>query len=293
MNHYDVLEVSRNASPDVIRAAYKSLMQRYHPDKNPGDAAIAERASLVVQAYEVLSSPDRRSAYDHELRKLTAGRPGSPRNPTPRTRPSTGSGKTRDDAGFWPLFIAIALIVVAGGATTRLLKQELPPNAESGTTRPASNGPAQGMPDKAGRGIPDVPETPPGAGEADAPDRTVIRVATGLLAMLKSPDEGALHVLRIPVVDVRVGTADSDNAIRHLGNIRESVVLELQEKLTGASYEELLKRDGQQYLARQILKIVREASGTGRQPDAASPDQESPARYGAVEVMLPGSYSIR
>ena len=35
-SHYDILEVSHTASPEVIRAAYRSLMQRYHPDKNPG-----------------------------------------------------------------------------------------------------------------------------------------------------------------------------------------------------------------------------------------------------------------
>ena len=54
MNYYEILEVSRNASKEVVKAAYKSLMQRYHPDKNPGDTAIAERAAMVVQAYEVI-----------------------------------------------------------------------------------------------------------------------------------------------------------------------------------------------------------------------------------------------
>lgn len=66
-NYYDILEVSRSASPEVIRAAYRSLMQRYHPDKNPGNGQAAARAVLVVQAYETLSDAARRAVYDATL----------------------------------------------------------------------------------------------------------------------------------------------------------------------------------------------------------------------------------
>ena len=69
-SHYDILEVSHTASPEVIRAAYRSLMQRYHPDKNPGDKQAAERAVLVAQAYETLSDAERRAAYDQSLNEL-------------------------------------------------------------------------------------------------------------------------------------------------------------------------------------------------------------------------------
>ena len=66
--HYDTLEVGRHASPEVVRAAYRSLMQRFHPDRNAGDAAAAERASAITQAYEVLSDANRRGVYDERLR---------------------------------------------------------------------------------------------------------------------------------------------------------------------------------------------------------------------------------
>jgi curved DNA-binding protein CbpA len=56
-NHYDTLEVHPRASQEVIRAAYRSLMQRYHPDRNPGDVAAAARAASIAQAYDVLSDP--------------------------------------------------------------------------------------------------------------------------------------------------------------------------------------------------------------------------------------------
>lgn len=64
MSHYETLEVSRNASPEVIRAAYKSLIQRYHPDKNPNQEQAATKAQQVTEAYTVLSDPEKRAAYD-------------------------------------------------------------------------------------------------------------------------------------------------------------------------------------------------------------------------------------
>ncbi len=64
---YDVLEVSRNASVSVIRAAYKSLVQRYHPDKNPDNPDAENQLKLINHAYETLSDPSSRLAYDAML----------------------------------------------------------------------------------------------------------------------------------------------------------------------------------------------------------------------------------
>ncbi|HQT26124.1 MAG TPA: DnaJ domain-containing protein, partial [Burkholderiales bacterium] len=61
---YDVLEVSRTASPEVIRAAYKSLVQRYHPDKNPDNPEAENLLKLINNAYETLSDPETRASYD-------------------------------------------------------------------------------------------------------------------------------------------------------------------------------------------------------------------------------------
>src|SRR5687768_14542925 len=69
MSYYETLEVSPNASQAVIKAAYKSLMQRYHPDKNPDDSSVAERAVQVLRAYEVLSNEAKRAAYDEQLKQ--------------------------------------------------------------------------------------------------------------------------------------------------------------------------------------------------------------------------------
>lgn len=63
--HYDNLQVAENASPEVIRGAYRHLAQKWHPDKNPNDRKRAERiTSIINEAYAVLSDPERRQAHD-------------------------------------------------------------------------------------------------------------------------------------------------------------------------------------------------------------------------------------
>lgn len=62
--HYDNLKVSRDAPEEVIRAAYRSLSQKYHPDRNPGNAE-AERIMLILnKAYGVLTDPKKRKQHD-------------------------------------------------------------------------------------------------------------------------------------------------------------------------------------------------------------------------------------
>lgn len=63
--HYDNLQVSRNASASVIRAAFKALSQKWHPDKNQNNYALAHKNFLTIKyAYDILSNPDSRKEYD-------------------------------------------------------------------------------------------------------------------------------------------------------------------------------------------------------------------------------------
>jgi curved DNA-binding protein CbpA len=62
--HYDNLKVSRMAPQEVIRAAYKALSQKYHPDKNPGDEKAARIMAILNSAYETLSDAQRRKEHD-------------------------------------------------------------------------------------------------------------------------------------------------------------------------------------------------------------------------------------
>lgn len=63
-DYYDILEVSKNASDDEIKKAYRQQAMKFHPDRNPGDKASEEKFKEAAEAYEVLSNKDKRSRYD-------------------------------------------------------------------------------------------------------------------------------------------------------------------------------------------------------------------------------------
>src|SRR5918911_3612045 len=63
-DYYEILGLSRTASEQEIKSAYRRLAVKYHPDKNPGDAAAEERFKEAAEAYQVLSDPDQRRRYD-------------------------------------------------------------------------------------------------------------------------------------------------------------------------------------------------------------------------------------
>ncbi len=63
-NYYEVLGVSESADAAEIKKAYRKLAQKYHPDRNPGDAKAEERFKAVQEANEVLSDAKRRKEYD-------------------------------------------------------------------------------------------------------------------------------------------------------------------------------------------------------------------------------------
>src|ERR687896_2664499 len=63
-DYYEVLGVSRGASEAEVKSAYRKLAVKYHPDKNPGDAAAEEKFKEAAEAYSVLSDAEQRRRYD-------------------------------------------------------------------------------------------------------------------------------------------------------------------------------------------------------------------------------------
>ena len=67
-NYYDLLEISKKASPEVIEKAYKALVKKYHPDLYEGDKLEAEEIiKKINEAYDVLSDSNKRAKYDATL----------------------------------------------------------------------------------------------------------------------------------------------------------------------------------------------------------------------------------
>jgi len=62
--YYETLEVERNADDTRLKAAFRKLAMKWHPDKNPGDAQSEIRFKEINEAYEVLKDGDKRAAYD-------------------------------------------------------------------------------------------------------------------------------------------------------------------------------------------------------------------------------------
>ena len=63
-DYYEVMEVAKTANEEEIKKSYRKLAVQYHPDKNPDDKTAEEKFKELGEAYEVLSDPQKRAAYD-------------------------------------------------------------------------------------------------------------------------------------------------------------------------------------------------------------------------------------
>ncbi|PHV05875.1 molecular chaperone DnaJ [Janthinobacterium sp. BJB412] len=111
-SHYDSLNVTRDAPAEVIRAAYRSLSQKHHPDKNSGNQDAAQMMARLNAAYGVLSDPSQRELYDlqiihgwharegrHDAQEgRDGGNAGAPPHQAPR--PADGQAANQADARF-------------------------------------------------------------------------------------------------------------------------------------------------------------------------------------------------
>lgn len=73
---YEVLGVERHATPDELKAAFRKLAAKFHPDRNPGDPAVEQRFKEINAAYQLLSDPQKRAMFDRFGQGGGAGAPG-------------------------------------------------------------------------------------------------------------------------------------------------------------------------------------------------------------------------
>jgi curved DNA-binding protein CbpA len=120
--HYDNLKVTRNAPFEVIRAAYKSLSQKYHPDKYLNNVDAIRVMSLINASYEVLSDPIKRQVHDDWIKKQESVpeleshlnlKPSL--NPAPSLHSQRATKFTTGVLKFSKRFFAIYLLLAATG----------------------------------------------------------------------------------------------------------------------------------------------------------------------------------
>lgn len=297
MNYYDVLEVSPKASAEVIRAAYKSLMQRYHPDKSPGSGEFAERAALIAQAYEVLSNEDKRLNYDLELLRrpprrdaaATATTPVDQAYPTERRAASA----PRSVYARYGWVLVVSLIVL-GGLIYVLTKKP----AATSVAAPGSVAVLAPSPGTAVTAAEPAPAPIPGVGPVVAAvpvagsqmiPEFVTQLSIGLVP--SDPVHGQLHVLQIPNLGVRVGTDDPARWIHKIETDRPLLIPRLLDRLAHAKYEELIKPEGGAYLKRLIEDAMCEALGLERLAPQSAMGSAPPRAQ--LEVMLSQSYTVK
>lgn len=83
--HYANLKIARDAPPEIVKAAYRALSTRWHPDRNPGNPDAVRIMALINESYAVLSDPDRRAEHDRwilrqELRQHQAEEDSAPQS---------------------------------------------------------------------------------------------------------------------------------------------------------------------------------------------------------------------
>ncbi len=87
-DYYEILGVSKTASAEEIKKAYRKVAMQYHPDKNPGDKAAEDKFKEAAEAYEVLNNGDKRAQYDRFGHNAFGGGQGGMRG---------GAGMNMDD----------------------------------------------------------------------------------------------------------------------------------------------------------------------------------------------------
>jgi hypothetical protein len=297
MNYYEILEVSPNASPEVIRAAYRSLIQRYHPDKHPDNAAAAARTSQIIQAYQVLADAGTRAIYDLELKQPL---------PYPRRAISDVDHKPFH-ALAWG---GICFLILAGAYLLLPSSPPLSPEDELKAIRASLDGNTltpKEMTAKIHRlnailsAHPDIQQKEARDKAKEIARRTRPQFILNLTVHLMLPaaetpstaPKPPEPVLTIPTLGVRVGTFDAEKFIQHIEDNQEFISQKLAEKLSYADYEKLGKPHAELYLKKMILDALNEITHTNPNEDYPASQAEIPGRYGVIAVLLPDAFSIR
>ncbi|WP_255428175.1 J domain-containing protein [Ramlibacter cellulosilyticus] len=126
--YYDVLQVERDATPERVRAAYRKLAQKYHPDKMPGNVNAVRAMAAINAAYEVLSDAHRRAEHDLWIRRAS-----QTSQPAPAAAPLPANiWAYLHPATNWPWYLLFGTLAVAlGTVATAMYLTAMPARAAS------------------------------------------------------------------------------------------------------------------------------------------------------------------
>ena len=305
--HYDTLEVSPKASAEVIRAAYKSLMQRHHPDKQGASAPSGDRATHIAQAYSVLSDPGQRAAYDQTLAlpSLLLNGIAVPARANTKYRPPPD----RKAWYVWYAWALIATILLAGGVILTQSKKRVdskpvlihvrPGERQEGGTGSSPTATDSLSPSTA----PSVADMP--AAQASAPllARTLMPYALDLSVELASAARNTgngRHVLTIPELGLRVGAPEPLRWVQKLEAQRQEILRQLLVQLAAVPFDELAKPEADLYLKSLMAHTVAQAIGLPPAllappvtPPVVSPADPTLLPMQPIEVLMPQGFRLR
>jgi hypothetical protein len=289
VTHYETLEISPRASAEVVRAAYRSLIQRWHPDRHPGDAAAAQRAAAITQAYEVLSDVERRQAYDHALaagsRAATATAMsmemelgvGLPRRGAARRRRLSSAPATRGGVFGQRAGVVVAMTGAAVAVAAFAIWLALPQSSSATrTTRPREMLPSASL-----------QRHPPPPGQERANEAR--QLADRTVELLDAPIVLAAgsHELTLPRVQVVIGSVDAAVVRAQLQQQRERWLWALGQHLSREHVAGLRGVMGEARLRLVVMRALNETLGTRPDEEHPATEFESPGRSGVLEVTLP------
>lgn len=257
MSHYDTLEVSRNASPEVIRAAYRSLIQRYHPDKNPNNAEAAVKAQKVSVAYAILSDPKKRAEYDATLfvdKTSPAGVGSSPntkaglqtRNARVEAQSKVIKNDRPNNVATIVSIVVVVVICVAGYMIWGKIKQIDEENFRIFEAQSAKLIiEFDKKQDEKERREREAQEKKATEDEAiDLRRRTLFpfpdNISLNLNAARLYPQQDTVRVLTIPRIGLIIGKSDSERVIANVRQNRDLLIRNVYEKLSQLKESDLI-----------------------------------------------------
>ena len=303
MNYYETLEIHPKASKEVVRAAYKSLMQRYHPDKNPDNAEAARHTALIAQAYSVISDDSQRSLYDLQLReqaeKVYSRRSENyPVHPLRRTPPNRQAvAKTN----AWYAWLLISVILLSGFLILFLAPKK-PPQPLHPLEAQAEDRALAVKQNTANLESQPQPESSQRPAE---PAARTLQLFSSMKVSVKDVNQQE-HVLSIPQLQIKVGSHEPEKFIRDIERRKDAITRELADRLADARYEELAndeelasdeepvpEKKSKKYLKKFILDALGSITGTNRFEKYPPVGLESSGRYGAVDIILLEPFSLK